>query len=62
MCRSTGRSVTNNVRLEDANWLLSLAGLPNSEKMSPLDRRLGQQEFLVDLADGSKVVQGMVCK
>ena len=56
MCRSTGRSVTNNVRLEDANWLLSLAGLPNSEKMSPLTGGWDNTNFLLDLVDGSRVV------
>jgi len=56
MCLSTGMSVTNEVRLEDANWLLSLAGLPHSENMAPLAGGWDNKSFLVDLADGSKVV------
>ena len=53
MCLSTGMSVTNEVRLEDANWLLSLAGLPHSENMAPLAGGWDNKNFLVDLADGS---------
>ena len=56
MCRSTGMSVTNRVGVEDANWLLSLAELPHLEKMVPLAGGWDNTNFLLHLADGSKVV------
>ena len=46
----------NDIRLEDANWLLSLAGLPSSEKMSPLTGGWDNTNFLLHLSDGRKVV------
>ena len=56
MCRSIGMSVTNRVGVEDANWLLSLAELPHLEKMVPLAGGWDNTNFLLHLADGSKVV------
>ena len=48
--------MTNRVGVEDANWLLSLAELPHLEKMAPLAGGWDNTNFLLHLADGSKVV------